>query len=74
VISLLIIALMSDGSGQSTDNYTYVRWSDKFTDNCTYVSLLIIILGSDGVVSLLIITVGSDESGQSTENYTCQME
>jgi hypothetical protein len=34
------------------------------------VSLLIIILRSDGVVSLLIITVRSDESGQSTDNYT----
>ena len=34
------------------------------------VSLLIIILGSDGVVSLLIITVRSDVSGQSTDNYT----
>jgi hypothetical protein len=26
VINLLIITLMSDGCGQSTDNYTYVRW------------------------------------------------
>jgi hypothetical protein len=34
------------------------------------VSLLIIILGSDGVVSLLIITVRSDENGQSSDNYT----